>query len=475
MERSQILALEVAAAGWAELVRDERGQPQPRDPRREERLRDLLRDEAMAALHGQAQSAPAGSDGERARGIFRGALCAWRERATREVDLELEQLRGRTRTLEPGFEVALIGENDPGLRAETWQRWDAAARRELPLRHARLEERASAARRIGPLGLEMLMTPAQAMAPRPLLSIYERMAVSPLDDRIAAASAERRARSPLPAERAEIDAARDRALVAHFATCPSKLLVRCVRAAGRLLGIDADAGAWRVESRAVREQVWPRLELTLDDRPRVRLGPLPGPVALLRGLAAAGRSARWHFLLAERGAETALFDPAFETAAAVIWARQALSSEFLSELGLALPPSAVADVRLELAVAPRLAWAYLHQALASPPGESGSPEAAGLERLWRRAAGRDATPDEVLQLVDADLRAADALRGWVFALLIEERLLTRHGRRWFVEVAAMRWLRDAWFAEAYATAEDVAEGLGLGKMEPSPIVDRCRP
>jgi hypothetical protein len=192
-------------------------------------------------------------------------------------------------------------------------------------------------------------------------------------------------------------------------------------------------------------------------------------------VAVAGRAARWRFHLAERGAESALFDPAFDTAAGALWARQVLSPEYLALLKVTLPEQALSDARLELALAPRCAWAYLEMALATSMEASGSTDSRRLSRVWLRAAGREPTPDEMLQSVDDDLRAADALRGWVLALLIEERQLTRHGRRWFAETAAIRWLRDAWFAEAHTTAEDVAEGLGLGRMEPTPLVERCRP
>jgi hypothetical protein len=89
----------------------------------------------------------------------------------------------------------------------------------------------------------------------------------------------------------------------------------------------------------------------------------------------------------------------------------------------------------------------------------------------RRATGRDPSPRNV----EEDGSGASELRGIVFGALLEERLLTRFGRRWFLDRGAARFLRECHLGEPGETVESMAGELRLGTIEPAPIVDVFRP
>jgi hypothetical protein len=61
------------------------------------------------------------------------------------------------------------------------------------------------------------------------------------------------------------------------------------------------------------------------------------------------------------------------------------------------------------------------------------------------------------------------------AALVEERLLTRHGSRWFLDRSAATALQEWWEAEPGETAESMAAASDVGTIEPTPLLDRYRP
>ena len=93
--------------------------------------------------------------------------------------------------------------------------------------------------------------------------------------------------------------------------------------------------------------------------------------------------------------------------------------------------------------------------------------------------GRDGDGDGHVQLknsvADALMSGAAMLRGTVYGLLLEERLMTRFGRGWFRSEAARDDLREIWDAEPGQTAESMAASLDLGTIDAAPMLDRCRP
>jgi hypothetical protein len=200
--------------------------------------------------------------------------------------------------------------------------------------------------------------------------------------------------------------------------------------------------------------------------------PAVGGPAALRSLAGAiGWAARAEFVGERRGIDAALLaDPAHSVAAEVLVRRLALCPAFLDAAGVRLDVRALQDLGVEEAMAPRRAWAYL--SLAVEDARSADPR---VDERWMRAVGRPALPDERVGVAETDPAASAELRGTALGLLIEERLRTRHGRRWFDERAAVRWLWELWEADADQTAEEMAAALDLGTIDPAPVLDACRP
>jgi hypothetical protein len=147
-----------------------------------------------------------------------------------------------------------------------------------------------------------------------------------------------------------------------------------------------------------------------------------------------------------------------------------LSEPFRSFCGLALGADAIRDVRFEVALIPRRLWARLSLSLDAEPGRRDA-----VSEVARRATGRDSLPGDLAAGFDRDPRDASALRGVVLGVLLEERLLTRFGRQWFLDRAAARFLRECHLAEVGETAESMAGAWGLGTIEPTPVVDAFRP
>ena len=180
-----------------------------------------------------------------------------------------------------------------------------------------------------------------------------------------------------------------------------------------------------------------------------------------------GRGARATFLSRLRGRDDLEgCDGAFGEAAEVLFRRLVLSTRFGSWSGLSPEGNWLADLRFEEAVGHRLAWTYLVLASEGVVGPTGR-----TAKLFERATGRPATPDQVRRTWDLDPRGAAVLRGTVLGLLLEERLMTRFGKHWFMDRGAGRFLREFWEGETGETAESMATTLELGRIEPTPIVD----
>jgi len=295
-----------------------------------------------------------------------------------------------------------------------------------------------------------------------------------LDEAVERSARDRRLRAPSLSEPEHpADGPWLRDLVQHASRFGREGVPTVLRVVGGALGADPDAGGPGIRIAAApplgsRPWIGP-------DRPGVSLGRAEGPGALRAALAAFGRAARACFVNDVAGpAGLVGADPAFEAAAGVLFRRLVLSPAFRSRFGPAADEGLDADLRLEEALAPRAAWTYLELARRRRSNEA-SPVDGEARRALRRALGRPAAVDELRDVLATDPRGAAGLRGTVLALLLEERLMSRWGRGWFLEPRAGTFLREVWEAETGQTAESVADGLDLGTIEPTPILDGCRP
>ena len=200
------------------------------------------------------------------------------------------------------------------------------------------------------------------------------------------------------------------------------------------------------------------------------VGGIGGPAALASGLGCLGRAARAGFLRSVAGPAAARWsDPAFSWAVDVAYRRLIRSRRFLAEVGLAWSPRIDAALCHEEALAPRLAWTYLWLY------RDGEPSQVEMEEGALRATGRPAPPAWRWSLEEREPDGASELRGTVLGLLLEERIKTRFGHDWYRTPSARRFLREIWEAEPQETVESMASALGLGTIEPTPVLDCCRP
>lgn len=448
---------------------------QGRSPR-DERIEDALRPAEVGAARRAAAEAQAGPGGERPRRRFRLLAHPYLDRAAAEQQAELEVCRAKLEWPRRGFEFEILTNPSPDERRRSHDRWAAAEERLRDLRVQRSLAAVTAARAAGAASLADFLATLHPVPSDPLCAAYEAGAIAPLDDAIERASRDRRSRSPLPLTHPEhaADSPVAEALVAYAERFPAAGVPTVLRVMGRALGCDPDLAGSPGVIRDAEACVGARPWITRG-RAYVLIGALDGPGTLLEALAAFGRMARRAFVAGTRRAAGAVAaDPAFDVAAGVLFGRLMLSPTFRARFGPRPEEGLDADLRLELALPPRLGWTYLYIALQGR-GSEGDPPTAESGRALRRALGRPAAVDQLLVPFRCDPQGAAQLRGTVLALLLEERLLSRWGREWFSAGRAGRFLRECWEAEEEQTAESVANVLDLGTIEPTPILDGCRP
>jgi hypothetical protein len=160
-------------------------------------------------------------------------------------------------------------------------------------------------------------------------------------------------------------------------------------------------------------------------------------------------------------------DPAFEEAAARLFARLLLSAPFRVWAGLREEANVVAALRLEEARVPRRGWALLRS-------EGCGASACEVREALERASGSAVPPGAEAQ-GKLETWGASVVRGAILAALLEERLMTRHGRAWFLTREGGRMLHEIWEAEPDETADSVAQVLSLGRMTMDVLVEAFRP
>jgi hypothetical protein len=413
---------------------------------------------------------PSARESDRRR--FRAVARAFLDRHSAAADRELAERRARLERPAGGaYEIALATAAAPERRG-IYDRWEIEERELAPCRQRRWQARLDAAREAGARSTAAFLAAECPVFPADLVEPFRRAAIEPLTEAVRAASRGRVKRlglGPLAPSAAE-DAPALAAVSEHRADVSRETISAAMSGLARAVG--SDVGDLH---EAETEGLWPAVRLDEDDRPVLVRGALAGPAALAAALGALGAAGRQRFLRRVRPADWHWCDPAFSSAAEWLFRRLALGSPCLEWLGLGGGPPWLAALRLEIALAPRQAWAYLCLAAESITGAVDPPPPTRVEQLLALVQDRAPTPRERAAALDADPAGASDLRGMVLALLLEERLLTRFGRRWFLDEAAWRQLRECWEAEPDETAESMAAALDLGRIEPTPVLDRFRP
>jgi hypothetical protein len=430
-----------------------------------EQLEDLARSASVTALFREARE---GTDLDRVR--FRRVARFVLDEADRDVRHEWHRavLDG---TDGWGWWRAGRDAADAGERDRVVDRARTRARRGIDYGLERRAARDRVARETGASDAVDLVWGGATEAALGLLESFERVAIAPLDDTVLAVAADRGRRVPgrarIGAQAADEPWLED--LARHAAHLPADRIPRILIRTASRLGFDPDAGRG-----AIHEIVPGRTRVLEAQRPRptVRCSRADaGPAALSAALGALGRGVRAAVVRERRGDGAAwLGDPAFSVAVDVLFRRLPLTPSFAADAGLPGYEAWVHDLAFEEAVRPRrdAAWARL---TLDPPTDV----PARFEERMARAAGRPPWPLALEPLWRGDPCGFDRLRGTVLGLLVEERLWTRFGTRWFADRGAARWLTEVWEAEPDATAESMAEQMSVGRMEPTPILDRCRP
>ncbi|HEX6849996.1 MAG TPA: hypothetical protein VF139_01215 [Candidatus Polarisedimenticolaceae bacterium] len=377
---------------------------------------------------------------------LREGLDLYLDEASRDADAEIAERERRSAIPSPSFEGATAVAEDPAERARLRGAWEAFERAVEPARAARGELRADAARRAGARDVAELRERTLAVDLRAVLAEAERVAIAPLDEAVARAA---RSAAGTPA-----------------ATLPR--VEGVLRRLGSAMGEDPDARGPRVLGGS--ESLW-RTEAIAPpgDRATVVLGTRRGLEGFLDALGAFGAAARATAVSRERGADALAGEhPAWARAAETLFRRLPLDAGFREFAGIREDPLLEDHVRLEAAVAPRLAWAAASVALERDPP-------ARAADGFRRASGREPDPSIRAAAWDRDPLPAAAWLGAMWAVLLEERLRTRWGRRWSVARGASSWLHDVWLAEPDSTPDAMAREAQVGTMTADAVLEACRP
>lgn len=414
-----------------------------------ELLEDALRSSALAAT----LAAGAGPNPARV-GDLRARFGAWVAGVVREP---AEEARARSVGVVPsgGFPASVLLAADPDTRDRAYDRWAEHEDALEPARAGADDALASAAPSWGEGATLTSLADATALAPRAALRDgFERVAVAPIDEAVASVAG---------ARGDDREGARFARVLADADVADRGRFARVLEDLVRSLGLDPDLSIGdrsAATSRAYR----------VPGGACVSIGSVGGVSGLAEALEAFGIALRAAALAEMRGdVDVARTDPAFDVAAGVVFRRLVLSGPWATDTAMPDRARWIDRARFEEACRPRVAWARLDRALAGRSGRD------AVDEVWWRAAGRPPTPTERALAGRAPLEAGDGLRGTVYGLLLEERLCTAHGRRWYRDRSAGKRLRELWDGEVEETAETLAAAAGLGRMEPTPVLDRCRP
>ncbi|ANM28785.1 hypothetical protein ABI59_02905 [Acidobacteria bacterium Mor1] len=367
----------------------------------------------------------------------------------------------------------LCGIVDPAEREREWQQRLSAEGALGPVWADVFAVRDEAARRAGADDHPTLAAATHPEPPAGISSAFEREALEPLDRQIARAARERVARAlqeiPDAGEPGSWGALWS--LADHRDRFDERRTASTLDALHRGLGLARRPGRLEV---ARGTGWWSTPFDLLEGGAGLALGRCPGPGGLRRSLQAFGIARRGAFLEAVRGLSgLSGLDPALRTATGVVTRRLIQNQSFLEWAGIPADEGLLADLRFEESLAPRLRWAYLQLGW-MPPAASG--DTGEAQRIRTRATAREASPRRVEGRPEGDVEDARHLVGEALGALYEERLLRRHGSRWFLDREAGRTLEAIWDAESeLCEAADVSRELDLGRIDFAPILDRFRP
>jgi len=442
-------------------------EPHADRPTLRDHVTDALRVENLRALVASAANPTDAPAAAAARMALRICIPAYLDAQAPDLEERCRAQRRSASALWAGdVDAALAQEADPARRraldADFRDACDRLARGESE----RLAARDEGARRIGASDARSLRRCARAPGAPEAADEVERGFIAPLDDAVARAVQERwralRGRVPDAPERCDVPVMSR--LTDRRPLFPARHVNGVLRRLGAALRLDPDAGGCRIETLApapanteVHESIAPRAIIVV--------GSWGGPAGLADALDAFGRAARATFLMAVRGPDAPWrVDPAYAMSAATLFRRIAESP--MGPLFASNPnDEARGELRLETLIAARRAWDALR-------AENDAPEAARLASL--RAGGRPLAPGEAEVAERDEEDAWGRLRGLIFGLLVEERLLSRFGWAWFTLPEAGSLLRELWASEPDGDAGSMASALGLGTMDSAPLLEAFR-
>lgn len=387
------------------------------------------------------------------------------------------QVEGRTIPL-PEVEDAIRDEPDRAMRGRIEAAEAAVLRPTAPLRAellVRLEEGAGALGYPGTIGLTRALGAADldalARHARAILDETEGMYEETL------AWALRRHQSVRLKEARRHDVLRLFRAPRLDSLLPARLLRRSAEVTLTALRLDPTAAG--------------RIRLDLEERPGKTRWPVVAPAEVpdritLVALPAAGLEAYEAFWAALGRAlhlahtdgtlpveERRLGDAGVAEAHAALLASMVREGGWLKRiLEIGQPREALWVVHLRLLGLLRRSAALLQHELLLTEGGMGEGRGEAYRHLLGRAI-RAEVPAE-MALVDADpfLASAHTLRGWIGAALLSDGLRERFDEDWYRNDRAGPFLRELWNQGLRSTLEVTLEALGLGPLDPGPLLRR---
>jgi hypothetical protein len=376
--------------------------PLPFAPDEDDAIREVVRGDTLGEAFELVRDAPAGPSGEAPRALFRSVVRACLDDAAREP---LDEWRARVeRGAYPpeGFEAAVLRAASPEEQSAIDAAWRRAVGELGGSREAFARSALETARSAGAAGLLDLVSREQSVEIATLVESFERVAIAPLDDRVAAAT--RGLCRSDPREIGSTELLRARWSVGDEPRIPRSSIARTMRRLGGWLGQDPDGrGPRLIED--LPAFAASRLMPT-GERPEVVLGAVGGPVGLFRALEAFGRGCRAGFLRGARGSRAPWTDPAFPVAAGVLFRRLAFNPAFPKKAETPCDESMLGVLWLEESVDPRRAWSYLLIAHSGTAPDAVVPDSAFAADVLERALQRPATPDEAAAAREVDASGA---------------------------------------------------------------------
>jgi hypothetical protein len=203
-------------------------------------------------------------------------------------------------------------------------------------------------------------------------------------------------------------------------------------------------------------------------------GGLPARVAAFH---AAGRALHAAFMSPELEVERRrVIDPALDAGFGGLLALCALDPLFIEELDVGSSADALlSQVRLERVLRLResaaMALVELHLARLPAGAEPPADLSDRFGRELERASGVRWPGSSALAFVGAKGHAIARLRGFAFAALLRERLLTNYGRRFWRATRAWALLKELWNTGSTYDAGGLAVELGFGGLEGAALID----